>query len=59
LKRLTLVLSYLYGIIGIWGVMQYPDVPQWVVWASFVYVAYYVVLSLWPRKSIAPAPLQA
>lgn len=52
LKRLTLALSYLYGIIGVWGVMQYPDVPQWVVWASFVYVAYYVVLSLWPRKSM-------
>lgn len=49
LRRLTLVLSYLYGIIGIWGVMQYPDVPHWVVWASFVYVGYYVVLSLWPR----------
>jgi phosphatidylcholine synthase len=52
LKRLTLILSYLYGIIGIWGVMQYPDVPRWVVWASFVYVGYYVALSLWPRKSI-------
>lgn len=50
LKRLTLILSYLYGIIGIWGVMQYPNVPRWVVWASFVYVGYYVVLSLWPRK---------
>lgn len=32
--------------------MQYPDVPRWVVWASFLYVGYYVVLSLWPRKSI-------
>lgn len=51
LRSLTLALSYLYGIIGIWGVMQYPDVPRWVVWASFVYVGYYVVLSLWPRKS--------
>jgi phosphatidylcholine synthase len=56
LRRLTLILSYLYGIIGIWGVMQYPDVPQWVVWASFVYVGYYVVLSLWPRgKTLALA----
>jgi phosphatidylcholine synthase len=56
LKRLTLILSYLYGIIGIWGVMQYPDVPQWVVWASFIYVGYYVALSLWPRK---PAQVMA
>jgi len=50
LKGLTLALSYLYGIIGIWGVMQYPNVPQWVVWVSFIYVGYYVVLSLWPRN---------
>jgi len=59
LKRLTLVMSYLYGIIGIWGVMQYPNVPQWVVWASFVYVGYYIALSLWPRKTEAPLALEA
>ncbi len=50
LRRLTLILSYLYGIVGIWGVMQYPDVPQWVVWSSFLYIVYYLALSLWPRK---------
>jgi phosphatidylcholine synthase len=50
LRSLTLILSYLYGIIGIWGVMQYPNVPKWVVWASFVYVGYYTALSLWPRN---------
>lgn len=49
LRSLTLIMSYLYGIIGIWGVMQYPNVPKWVVWGSFVYVAYYAILSLWPR----------
>ena len=55
LKSLTSILSYLYGIIGIWGVMQYPNVPQWVVWASFIYVAYYIILSLWPRNKLQPA----
>jgi phosphatidylcholine synthase len=55
LKRLTLALSYLYGIIGIWGVAQYPNVPVWVVWVSFVYVGYYFVLSLWPRKKTQAA----
>jgi phosphatidylcholine synthase len=50
LRNLTLSLSYLYAIIGIWGVMQYPDVPKWVVWASFIYVGYYAALSLWPRN---------
>lgn len=54
LRRLTLALTYTYGAIGIWGVMQYPDVPQWVVWASFVYVAYYVALSLWPKGGQNP-----
>lgn len=50
LRNLTLGLTYLYGAIGIWGLLQYPDTPKWVVWASFVYVAYYVILSLLPKK---------
>lgn len=50
LRTLTLVLTYLYGAIGIWGLLQYPNQPGWVVWASFVYVAYYLVLSLIPKK---------
>ena len=56
LKNLTLVLSYIYGVIGIWAVLNYPNLPQWVIWASFIYVAYYTVLSLWPRnRAQAPA----
>lgn len=50
MRRLTLIFSYIYGAVGIWGVLQYPNVPQWVVWSSFLYVGYYAVLSLWPRK---------
>lgn len=53
LRTLTLVLTYLYGAIGIWGLIQYPNQPQWVVWASFIYVAYYIVLSIIPKKSNA------
>lgn len=49
LPNLTLILTYVYGIIGIWGVIQYPNVPQWVIWASFFYVVYYIILSLWPK----------
>lgn len=50
LRQLTLGLTYLYGVIGIWGLMLYPHTPGWIVWASFVYVAYYLVLSLIPKK---------
>lgn len=53
LRRLTLMLTYLYGAIGIWGLLQYPNSPQWVVWVSFVYVAYYLGLSIWPQKKTA------
>ncbi len=49
LRRLTLVLTYLYGAIGVWGLMQYPSVPQWIVWISLVYVAYYALLSFFPK----------
>ena len=55
LRRLTLVFSYLYAVVGVWSVLQYPDVPQWAIWASFVYVAYYVALSLWPRRAVQQA----
>ena len=49
LRRLTLGLTYLYGILGVWGLLQYPHVPTWVVPASFVYVAYYALLSFFPK----------
>ena len=49
LRRLTLGLTYLYAAIGAWGLLQYPSVPQWVVWFSFVYAAYYALLSFFPR----------
>lgn len=50
MKKVTLAVSYIYGVVGVWGVMQYPDVPSWVVWGSFVYIGYYLILSLWPKK---------
>lgn len=53
LKKLTLILTYLYAAIGVLGVVLYPDVPMWIIYASFVYVVYYVGLSLWPRSKPA------
>ncbi len=50
LRGLTLGLTYLYGAIGIWGLVQYPNHPQWVVWASFIYIGYYLVLSVIPKN---------
>ena len=49
LRRFTLGFTYLYGILGIWGLLQYPEVPEWVAPLSFVYVAYYAVLSFFPK----------
>ncbi len=49
LRKLTLGLTFLYGAIGIWGLIQYPDHPQWVVWVSFVYIGYYLILSIIPK----------
>jgi phosphatidylcholine synthase len=48
--RLTLGLTYLYGVIGTIAVLQYPNVPQWMMWLSLAYLVYYVGLSLWPKK---------
>lgn len=49
LRRLTLGLTYLYGGLGVWGLMQYPSVPEWIVWVSLVYVVYYALLSFFPK----------
>jgi len=48
-RKLTLVLTYLYGGLGVWGLVQYPDVPEWVVPTSFVYVIFYAVMSFFPK----------
>jgi phosphatidylcholine synthase len=50
LKTLTLVLSGIYGVIGLVGIILYPNVPAWILYASFAYIAYYFILSIWPRK---------
>ena len=49
LRRFTLGFTYLYAGLGVWALLQYPDVPEWVAPASFVYVAYYALLSFFPR----------
>ena len=48
-RRLTLSLTYLYGVIGVWGLLQYPNVPEWAVWVSLIYAIYYVLLSFFPK----------
>ena len=50
LKKLTLVLSYLFGILGLVGLILYPNEPKWIWWITLVYGVYYFALSLWPRK---------
>ena len=53
LKKLTIGLTIVYAGVGVVGVILYPNVPMWIIYASFVYVAYYVGLSLWPRKKMS------
>ena len=53
LRRFTLGFTYLYAGLGVWALMQYPDVPKWVAPASFVYVAYYAALSFFPKLGAA------
>jgi phosphatidylcholine synthase len=55
LRRLTLGFTYVYGALGVWGLLQYPNVPQWVIWISFAYIAYYAILSFFPKIGL-PKP---
>ncbi len=53
LRRFTLGITYAYGALGVWGLLQYPDVPVWVAPASSVYVVYYAAMSFFPRLGMA------
>jgi len=53
LRKFTLGFTYLYGALGVWGLLQYPDVPEWVAPVSFLYVAYYAVMSFFPNLGMA------
>jgi len=48
-RRFTTVFTYLYGALGVWGLLQYPDVPEWVAPVSSIYVAYYAAMSFFPK----------
>ncbi|MCL4528188.1 MAG: phosphatidylcholine synthase [Chloroflexi bacterium] len=47
LKKLTLTITYLYGLLGLIGVLLYPNEPKWIWWVILTYFIYYVSLSLW------------
>ena len=51
-RRFTLVFTYLYGALGVWGLLQYPDVPTWVAPASSIYVIYYAAMSFFPKLGL-------
>jgi phosphatidylcholine synthase len=53
LRKLTLGLTYSYGVLGVWGLLQYPDVPEWVTTASFIYVVFYAAMSFFPKFGAA------
>ena len=47
LRTLTLVLIAVYFVMSLWGLMSFPDLPPWMVWATFAFFGYYFGLSLW------------
>jgi phosphatidylcholine synthase len=53
LKKLTMGLSVVFGILALAGLILYPNEPKWIWWASLLYGVYYVGLSLWPKKKTA------
>lgn len=49
LKRLTLMLTYFFGAVGLLALILYPNEPKWLWWLTLTYGIYYVGLSLWPQ----------
>ena len=52
LRRFTLGITYAYGVLGVWGLLQYPDVPEWVAPVSSIYVVFYAVMSFFPKFGV-------
>jgi phosphatidylcholine synthase len=52
LRRFTLGFTYLYGALGVWALLKYPDVPEWVAPASAVYVVFYALMSFFPKLGV-------
>jgi phosphatidylcholine synthase len=50
LKKLTLLITFVFGALGLIGLILYPNEPKWIWWVSLTYGAYYLGVSLWPRK---------
>jgi phosphatidylcholine synthase len=46
-RTLTLSLIGVLVVIGIWGWISYPNIPDWVIWLTFAIFGYYFGLSLW------------
>lgn len=46
-RKLTLVLSLIWGVMVVAIVILYPQTPTWLVWGSLIYVIYYVGVSLY------------
>ena len=46
-RALTLSLIGVLIVIGIWGLVTYPYIPDWVIWLTFAIFGYYFGISLW------------
>lgn len=50
LRKLTLALTYAFGVLGAAGLLLYPNEPKWIWWVTLLYGVYYFAASLWPGK---------
>lgn len=46
-RTLTLSLIGVLILIGIGSLIRYPDIPNWMIWLTFIIVGYYFGMSLW------------
>lgn len=50
-QKLTLMLSIIWGVMVIIPLVQYPDFQPWLIWASLLYIAYYIGISGYLTKT--------
>ncbi len=50
-QRLTIIVTYTWAAITLAGLLQYPDIPAWLIPLTWVYAAYYIGMSLWAGRT--------
>lgn len=51
-RRWIMAFTVAYALLGVWGIWMYPKTPIWVYYSGFLYIGYYLSISLFRKKEV-------